>query len=110
MEPVHPRHGSAALKTEDALHLVPHREHEEDGQADEESEGDHEAESCARLLALASQLRVPPRAVVVVGPVDRLWVDRRGWRGDDAASGLGHPGSLDPLPGCFDHTFSGSGR
>ena len=58
-----------------------------DGQADEQSEGDHEAESCARLLALASQLRVPPRAVVVVSAVDRLGVDQRGWRGSGSHAG-----------------------
>ena len=91
MEPVHAQSGRAALETEDALHLMPDGEHEEDRQPDEHGEGDDETEPRARLFTLSSQLRVPPRAVVVVGAVDRFRVDGRLLgRGDHAAGWLGH--------------------
>jgi hypothetical protein len=96
MEPVH-SFARDSLETEDLLHLMPDREHEENRQRQEDGERDDEAQSRVRLLALATQLRVSARAVIVVGPVDRLRVDGRLLGNLDAAGGLSHAGSLVPL-------------
>ena len=96
MEPVHSL-ARVSLETEDLLHLMPDREHEEDRQRQKDGEREDEAQSRVRLLALAAQLRVSARAVVVVSPVDRFRVDGRLVGNHDAAGGLSHAGSLVPL-------------
>jgi hypothetical protein len=100
---------SLRSKTEDFLHLVPDREHEEDGEADEQGQRDDKAETRARGLAFSSAPCVAPRAVVVVRAVDRLGVDRRFFGRRDAPRRLSHAGSLVPVRCRFDDTFAGSG-
>jgi hypothetical protein len=81
------------LEPEDLLDLVPDRQEKEQGQPGENGEGEEEAQPCVRLLALATNARVPPSAVVVVGAVDRLGIDRRFfcWLHNVSSSWLGHP-------------------
>ncbi len=88
---------------------MPNREHEEDRERDEDADCEREPKVRARFLALSPQLRVTPRAVVMVRTVDRFGIDGRFVGNRDAAGWLGHAGSLVPLSPGFDHTFHGSG-
>jgi hypothetical protein len=72
---------------------VPDGQEPEHGQSGQEREGDEEAQPCVCLLPLTPNPRVSAGAVVVIGTVDRLGVDRRffGWL-HNVSGGLGHPG------------------
>jgi hypothetical protein len=79
------------LEPEDLLDLVPDREHEDDGDRQEEKHHYGEAQCRARFLALAADARIAARAVVVVRAVDRSRIERWIFGGTlDAAEGLGH--------------------
>jgi hypothetical protein len=75
---------------------MPDGQEQEQGQPGEDGEGEEEAQSRVRLLALATNARVSASAVVVIGAVDRLGVDRRFFgRLHNTSSGwLGHPGGV----------------
>ena len=80
------------LEPEDLLDLVPAGQEKEQGQPGENGEGEEEAQPCVRLLALATNARVPPSAVVVVRAVDRPGIDRRFfcWLDNVSSRWLGH--------------------
>jgi hypothetical protein len=85
-----------SLKPEDLLDLVPDGQQEEHGQPGEDGEREVEAKPCMSFLAPAPNPRVSASAVIVVGAVDRLGVDRRffRWPHNVSSGWLGHSGSL----------------
>ena len=96
LEPVRKKLDASELEPEDLLDFVPDGEQQEQREPDQQCECDQEAQPSAFLLPLASQSRVPPSAVIVVRPIDRLRIDRRvfGRRCHVPTGWLGHPGSL----------------
>ncbi len=83
------------LKTEDVLDFVPEREHEHQGERDQDDHRDEEAQARTRALSAPFGPRAPLRSIQAVSVLDRRWIDRRFLgRGDSSACRLGHPAIL----------------
>ena len=79
---------------------MPDGQQQEEREPDEHDERGEEAQAGVRLFSLATNACVPSSPVVVVGPVDRLGVDRRffAWCRDVPSGWLGHPGESSAAP------------